>query len=84
MSDISVPTVEIIVLNNSIGESVCFRTIQTDIISIEIYNVNGQLVNSWQGQSNNIFMKTDYLSTGLYFDHIITNNGKYVKKLIKI
>ncbi len=83
-SAISEPAVEIMIINNPIGESVCFRTDQTDIISIEIYNVNGQLVNSCQGKSNIIFMNTDYFSPGLYFAHIISKNGKCVKKLIKI
>lgn len=56
-----------------------------EVESLEIYGITGNLVerNSYSDYTNNIILKTDKLTTGVYFIKIITSSGVFHKKIVK-
>ena len=70
-------------MNNSISELQIEKIVDTKIISINLYNYLGQLINSWESNLEERFI---YLpistSTGVYFVQINTSDGVLNKKII--
>jgi len=57
-----------------------------DDVTVELTNLNGQVVNSLQYeniQSKRVNMNLEQLPSGFYYVRVKTNNGQVVSKVIK-
>lgn len=70
-------------MNNTISEIQINKIVDTEIMSVSLFNYLGQRVKTWESDVNKRFVSLPiHISTGAYIVRITTNTGIITKKII--
>ncbi|MBL4663376.1 MAG: T9SS type A sorting domain-containing protein [Flavobacteriaceae bacterium] len=69
---------------NPVGEELTIFSPNNEVLSVEIYDINGKKVDSFEGNIQGLDkINVTYLDSGIYFLKILTDVGYVTKKIIK-